>query len=762
MANEDLFDELDAQPALDLYLEGSVGAFSVGAARTGQNSVEVKYFLTHVGLDFSNTSNDALLSHLAPVREIFGSESLDFDEIMQRDIDDARVSSELIPYLLDEKSADLIKFFPPIVVVVLPLVENEEKPAKFYPKVHEIKKEDDAGKGNFILRSGFPGKEVFQFEQRIKSGDILNHDLARLRINTYKTSLVIIDGQHRAMALLALYRNLKEGQWSSERRLPFKDYYSEWTKNYIQGFQLKEIKLPVILCTFPSLDETYEGDCDLRKASRLIFLTLNKTARKVSDSRNKLLDDSDLIASFMRRCLSQIKQKDSRSNYSLRIFNVELDQFDDKLKIKSPIAVTGVSHLYYMIEHLMLNESKNVQGISSRSGKFYKRKDLESFGCFKRLDGRNLLGSDLSEVTQRDNFTVEAELALADAFMDSYGKIVISALEKFTPFEFHNQAVLALEKRILANQDTRLRPILFEGQGISRVFEAHRTNLRQKIKDDYFSGKVPELESIADQLDGTARRIDDSIHDFHIDRATNYISNVSDKAQFKSDSGKLSIGFVRWLNDLYDNVYTTVAFQSALVCGFWGELEKANREILDSGGSLLDAGKAFSEFISQINDFFIPKTSAHFRRLVKVFTGELSGSIAEWRVIQSNQAFRKVVYRGEMQPDQWPKYKYLMLEIWNPSDEYFRNLVHAERRKCRRAVMSSLYKFQKSTYCQQNMVREESLSDKEIRDVFNTAFNTYSALIKNIGSESLRVENCESVITELPSAEESDDLFDEV
>ena len=55
-----------------------------------------------------------------------------------------------------------------------------------------------------------------------------------------------------------------------------------------------------MLCTVPDLDENYQGDFDLKRAARSIFLTLNKTARKVSDSRNKLLDDNDMIAFFMR------------------------------------------------------------------------------------------------------------------------------------------------------------------------------------------------------------------------------------------------------------------------------------------------------------------------------------------------------------------------------------------------------------------------------------------------------------------------------
>ena len=99
---------LRRETALDLTLEGTVGSFRVGASHGGARSLEVKYLLTHVGLNFATSSNDKLLSALAPVREIFDFQSLDFDEIMQRDIDDARVSAELVPYLLDEQSKDMI------------------------------------------------------------------------------------------------------------------------------------------------------------------------------------------------------------------------------------------------------------------------------------------------------------------------------------------------------------------------------------------------------------------------------------------------------------------------------------------------------------------------------------------------------------------------------------------------------------------------------------------------------------------------------
>ena len=95
---------LSVSSALNLTLSGSVGTFSVGTGQAEQKTVDVKYFLTHVGLNFASGANEEVLKHLAPVREIFPTAELEFDEIMQRDIDDARVSSELVPYLLDHRS----------------------------------------------------------------------------------------------------------------------------------------------------------------------------------------------------------------------------------------------------------------------------------------------------------------------------------------------------------------------------------------------------------------------------------------------------------------------------------------------------------------------------------------------------------------------------------------------------------------------------------------------------------------------------------
>jgi hypothetical protein len=102
---------------------------------------------------------------------------------------------------------------------------DANRPADYYPAVTKLDQKVEGQSHNLrITRSGPAGQEVFQFEQPISNGRLVEHDLTRLKLNTNKCKLIIVDGQHRAMALLALYRNLKQ-EWSDQRRAPFKDYY---------------------------------------------------------------------------------------------------------------------------------------------------------------------------------------------------------------------------------------------------------------------------------------------------------------------------------------------------------------------------------------------------------------------------------------------------------------------------------------------------------------------------------------------------------
>jgi hypothetical protein len=723
---------LEPVSAFDLVLQGSTGTFSVGSGTTGQGSIQVKYLLTHIGLDFDGT-NAATLRYLEPVREIFEPNTLEFDEIMQRDIDDARVSSDLVPYLLDPEQRDAVKLFPPIIILVLPTNAGSNRPSNRYPKVESY--EQGAGGSGYklvIQRSGPVGGETFEFQQPLQNDRLLDHDLNKLRLNTNKCKLIIVDGQHRAMALLAIYRNLKQ-EWNHPRRAPFKDYYEEWTDSYIRQFNLKSINVPAMFCTFPQLDETYTGTYDLKKAAREIFLILNKSARPVSQSRNRLLDDKDLIALFLRDTLSNIKAHDNRTHSSLRIWNVELDQVHDRIRIESPIAITGVNHLYYLIEHLVLNTpDKDVNGAKPRAGAFSKRKDLGSYAG-DRLDLLNLLGCEEAATTSRWFYSKVAGDKLTEQFREVFGAFIIQAFEKFQPFELHCQSALWLENDFLEQGNSRLRAMFFDGQGISRVFDKHRSSLKERFEEGQFEKGAPGIKAIIQRLDATAAAADAALRRFRSERARRILERLNDGAQLKRESGEYSTGVVDYVNFLYDKILSTVAFQTALLSTYFSELEFAQKRLAQEGSDLLNAPQEFVAYLGQIEGLFVPETVARLKRSIEVFRGRIDGDIRDMNIGESLSAFRQVVYRGEMQPDQFPKYRYLLLELWRPANETLRARVEKSRNECRIQIFNSFLTEQRKAYALERSIRIDSLSPQELGTTFESTYEAYKLFLRHVG-----------------------------
>ena len=135
-----------------------------------------------------------------------------------------------------------------------------------------------------------------------------------------------------------------------------------------------------------------------------------------------------------------------------------------------------------------------------------------------------------------------------------------------------------------------------------------------------------------------------------------------------------------------------------------------------------------------------------------MFTGEVVGDTAsEWKISQSNQTFRSVVYRGEMQPDQWPKYKYLLMEIWKPSHQALKTEVEVERKRCRGEVFSALHNSYLTAYCRENRKLEDQLDRTEQTQIFNQAFDAYNGLLRNLGASALDRDEMKTAIATVPA-----------
>lgn len=727
---------------LDLTLEGSIGTFQVAVAGTPLNrSTEVVFLETHVGFDLRIDSNDKLLRYLAPVREIFPFELLGFDEIMQRDIDDARVSTELIPYLLDAKARGTVKFFPPIVIVVLPVKDQSALPDTKYPKVTTKEEDHPDHKTPFkFIRAGAVGMEAFEFEYPLYEGRPRRHDFVRLKLNTSKVKLVIIDGQHRAMALLALYRNLML-DWNQERRMPYKDYYAEWTKARIAGFNLNNLQLPIIVCTFPEIDTDYNGDLTLIEAARRMFLTLNESARKVSKSRNLLLDDQDLVSHFMRDTLRTIKQRDLHAKSSLRIWNVELDQYGDRQVIESPMACTGVTHCYYLIEHMLFDDG-DVKGIGARSGKFSARKGSKmTENLVDRLDGENILGMAVAGSLRRDDYTKEAAERLGESFMGRYGAWMVAAFDSFLPFEIHNKTALETEASLKGNKNPQIKTILFDGQNIWRTFRNYRDHMHGLAKQAKLNGTVvpAEIQAIIDQLDGTNNAVDETVKAFKAARLVNYLDGFGEKGKLRTEKGDFSAKIRAPIDRLYDDVYFTVAFQAALVCGFFQIMERAEREAGGKGEQTMSRQAALTEYIQTLNGFFVPPTMSRLKHLLRAFFYDVKEDRAEeWKEVRTGESFYEVIFRGEMKPDEWPKYRIIFLELWEPSDKFVKEARDAELDDCRQQAFRSLRDKKMRDFCVANKKDERDLIRADWDEIFKEAFASFDGFFSHLVSNAAK------------------------
>lgn len=715
--------------ALDVHLNGTIGTFRVSSEDGKSAGVEVRYLLTHVTLS-EKQGQAQLLSMLAPVREVFDLKQLGFDEIMQRDIDDARVSLELIPYLLDTSTTGLIKLFPPIVAVALPLKPNSRVPDTNYRNVRRSRadSQEHAGIKEDRITAGNLGEEQFEFFQYYRNDSPLSEG-ARLSLARDNCTLAIVDGQHRAMALLALYRNLTGG-WSDARRSPYEGYYKVWPEKEIRSYNLSELQLPVLICAFPQLDGTMAQDIDVVRAARRVFLTLNKTAKKVSDSRNKLLNDQDIVAECLRATLSYIKQLDAKDDTGLRIWNVELDQEGDRVKIVSDAAFSGVSHLYHLTEHLLMNG--HARGIEARGKVGAPRKRLDE--AFERLGLKDELTSDQKNVNTRTNYSDEIAEIFRKKWTELYVPVIARVFGKVHPLAAFARATISLNQELVSKRDAELEKMLFDGQATSRTFDDFREGLNRRVQDKEPNWTTPEIRETLARVNGLMASRKATVESMKATRALFMLDAMSSQAKKQVINDGVVAKPVRDAIDrMFENVFSTVAFQTAMVCTYAEAMQIAFGGIQHSTGTLLD------EYVEAINGLLRPKSISELKALMHTFEGELVVE-PEVKLTSGGPTFRQVVIPTEMQPAEWPKYRYLLLELWKPSAPELQTVVDTDRASARAAVAQALYRRRLAAHCEENRVDEADLTKEVKADILAKAKSMYEEFLSGVAGRKVPLD----------------------
>jgi hypothetical protein len=713
----------ETQSALNVHVPGTIGTFRVSKGEGEAAGIEVRYLLTHVTL---SDKQGPLLDMLAPVREVFDLKQLGFDEIMQRDIDDARVSLELIPYLLDTSNSGQIKLFPPIVAIVLPLQATSTAPDALYRKVSTTSKPTAReGYKEVRITAGAPGEEQFEFLQYYKNDVPLTSDGAKLSLARDNCALAIVDGQHRAMALLALYRNLKSG-WTDAKRAPYKGYYQVWSDKEIRKYNLSELQLPLIICTFPQLDGTKAENLDVVRAARKVFLTLNKTAKKVSDSRNKLLNDQDLVAECLRETLASIKKFDIKEQTGLRIWNVELDQEGDRTKIVSEVAFSGVSHLYHFTDHLLMSNSP-VRSLEAR-GKV-GRPPVKLDIALQRLALKDTLTADKREANTRTNYSDEVCEVFRARWQELYGPVIEDIYGKFFPFAAFSNATLKLYQDLIGANESTIEKMLFDGQATARTFDDFREGLNRRMKENEPGWTSPEIAQALAVENGRLAKRNQFVDEMRVNRAKYFLGQAILKKV--TTDGRIAQPVRDVVDKLFDTVFSTVAFQSALVCTYVEAVQEALGSIDQSTPELL------AEYLACLNGLFGPGTPKELQRLIQVFEGKLEFEPNIEVVVAP--AFRGVVLPGELQPAEWPKFRYLLIELWSSSNAKIQALIDEDRSTGRKQVAASLYARRLRIHCEDKGISPSALTDEVRKEIADAAKSAYENLLQALHGKKVSV-----------------------
>ncbi|MCS3940376.1 hypothetical protein GGP84_003028 [Salinibacter ruber] len=506
-------------------IDGTWGHFSTSAGR-------VAFLMTKARLGESATDNERrLTSKLKPVREILNVEQLDFNQLLQRDLDDHRVATELIPYVLESQDTGPA-YFPPLIAVLLPFNGNTPVEHQSEPESVEDKKEDGVLYG--VKRYG----EAFQVQRAVQtSGEYHDLKLGKLRWNDEKSKLVVIDGQHRAMALLAIDRTIN-GTWG-EGGEKYKYFYEHRVNRILsdKNINLDRLEFPVNICWFPDAS----NGTDPHKAARKLFVDLNREARQPSEARLILLSDQKLKNIFSRAVLNRLREDDC----DVPVYAVEYDNPSDSSYRPTRWSVaTNLHSIKYAIQYGPFCPDRYLSDLTARFGGRLPENEMDE-RMRDQLDVTNMMPEVIDDEKEDrmirranigdDYFPREKLPALKENFMEGWGKSIIEIFSSVTPYKAHCDALTELKESWAAEGSiaSLAYESLFSGMGMYWTLrDSHKHWKDRKRELKRMGEQVPETPDVVGAWDVLKEKKDD----FERIRSKKYFDSEGKKAIEKSNA----------------------------------------------------------------------------------------------------------------------------------------------------------------------------------------------------------------------------------
>jgi hypothetical protein len=306
-------------------VRGSFGRFKT------DNSYQIHYLSTNVPVEE--------VDGLSTASELFNTEKIEFDELIQRDIDHSRVRKIANDYL--SKGHGRVIFFPPLLACVL-LLDDEGNLIKQYSEITQSELEDE--EVGPVLRTtwnedGFqldlPEADADSSDRKLnwKGGDRYFYDFAAmLRLNPKRAKLVVLDGQHRLEAIRLLRKNPEQ-------------------QSILEG-----LELPICIIWAPEALATQAPDESMAKDFRELFVRVNSEPRKVSGHFIILLRDDSYSAMAVRSLADYWKKLDNDGWSRLHLLEWNTRE-DERVDVRTrDFSITTVSIIDRVLEDHLFSQ----------------------------------------------------------------------------------------------------------------------------------------------------------------------------------------------------------------------------------------------------------------------------------------------------------------------------------------------------------------------------------------------------------------------
>ncbi|MCW3610738.1 ParB N-terminal domain-containing protein [Burkholderia cenocepacia] len=324
------------------------GKWGVFGTFETKNSLPIEYLQTSLSIEE--------LEQLTLARDI-NPENRDFELMMQRDIDEGRVKSEIMKYLSPDSAnstngEQLARptFFPPLLVAVIPT--RGEKILKYLPNATVAFGTIEGEQQNYLQRSWGRSLRVSYFESDVgelyktdDGKDVVADIISPVKVDIRQSPelgdsegvrLVVFDGQHRLSALLLL-------------------------AEYKRAVTSK-IRVPVCIVWSPNstLEVEQSSPENFRPAHevfRQLFVDVNKNAVAVGGHFSTLLADSDIGKISARIFCEQVLEHYGEVGLAAVEWNIRNPK--DATQIRRPYSLTSIGVIEVALKKALSGKSNS-------------------------------------------------------------------------------------------------------------------------------------------------------------------------------------------------------------------------------------------------------------------------------------------------------------------------------------------------------------------------------------------------------------------